>query len=147
MVRRSKNTIHTLRLDSGIWCNDLHILKDGARKYFHNLFCLPFRQSNDSLHVRSQPQLSDDDKVALLASITLEEVKVTLMNMQSYKSHGPDSFQPYFFKKYWILSRMMCGSWFVMPFLKVRLNIRLWRPLVSLSLKLTIQSNLRILGQ
>lgn len=55
------------------------------------------------MNVPLLPHLSVSGKDALLAPVTKEEVRLAVFSMKSYKSPGPDGFQPVFFKHLWAM--------------------------------------------
>jgi hypothetical protein len=100
VIRRRRNKISGLNIE-GVWCTDVETLKREASKFFKQLF-----QSNDPCHPHGLnlvqiPQIGQELYDILLQPVLLEEVKVAIFSMESYKSPGPDGFQPIFFKTYW----------------------------------------------
>ena len=55
------------------------------------------------LVLNSMPCLSNGGRCALNALVSREEVRLAVMGMKSFKTPGPDGFQPFFFKEYWDL--------------------------------------------
>jgi hypothetical protein len=100
VIRRRRNKISGLNIE-GVWCTDVETLKREASKFFKQLF-----QSNDPCHPHGLnlvqiPQIGQELYDILLQPVLLEEVKVAIFSMESYKSPGPDGFQPIFFNTYW----------------------------------------------
>jgi hypothetical protein len=100
VIRRRRNKISGLNIE-GVWCTDAETLKREASKFFKQLF-----QSNDPCHPHGLnlvqiPQIGQELYDILLQPVLLEEVKVAIFSMESYKSPGPDGFQPIFFNTYW----------------------------------------------
>lgn len=100
IVRRRRNHINGLLLDDGSWCKEDDRLKEEALAYFHSLFCPPVV---DSPYLQSSyaPCLNSDEANVISGPVTINEVKGALRSMKSFKSPGPDEFQPVFFKSYW----------------------------------------------
>ncbi|XP_019460062.1 PREDICTED: uncharacterized protein LOC109359821 [Lupinus angustifolius] len=71
-----------------------------ANRYFQNIFCSNASVFLDKCVVET-PVLSNSGVESLIALVTMEEVTKVIMGMPSFKSPGPDGFQPIFFKKYW----------------------------------------------
>jgi endonuclease/exonuclease/phosphatase family metal-dependent hydrolase len=100
IIRRKRNKIHGIRLQSGEWCTDPDIMKGEALKFFKDLFCSsqPMINSTEEDVVNS---LDDTAIAELVRPITKIEVYDALMSMKSYKAPGPNGFQPIFFKLFW----------------------------------------------
>jgi hypothetical protein len=100
IIRRKRNKIHGIRLQSGEWCTDPDIMKGEALKFFKDLFCSsqPMINSTEEDVVNS---LDDTAIAELVRPVTKIEVYDALMSMKSYKAPGPNGFQPIFFKRFW----------------------------------------------
>lgn len=100
VIRRRRNRIHGITLPNGEWCTDANLIKEEAMNYFKTLF-----SSKETLGTAhrpyNHPRLGVEMASNLAKPVTKEEVYNALMSMKSYKSPGPDGFQPIFFKMFW----------------------------------------------
>jgi hypothetical protein len=100
VIRRKRNKIHGINLQSGEWCTDPDLMKAEALSFFKELFCTQQQVCNSNNE--DDVVVLDDIAVAeLVKPITKKEVHDALMSMKSYKAPGPDGFQPIFFKLFW----------------------------------------------
>ena len=85
---------------NGNWCTDHVIIKLEALKFFQSKFHeeWPVRPAFRSNLFR---KITDNDKLALEAPITLQEIKNAVWACGNDKSPGPDGFTFKFIKKYW----------------------------------------------
>jgi len=100
VIRRKRNKIHGITLPFGIWCTDNEVLKIEALRYFKDLFCTR-DQLISTTPSYSGSRLQESQVQKLMTEVTKLEVHQALMSMKSYKSPGPDGFQPIFFKMFW----------------------------------------------
>jgi hypothetical protein len=89
VIRRRKNKIYELNIE-GVWCTDAETLRREVSTFFIQLF-----QSNDPCHPHGLnlvqiPQIGQELYDILLRLVLVEEVKITLFSMDSYKSLGPN---------------------------------------------------------
>ncbi|KAK2392667.1 hypothetical protein QL285_066003 [Trifolium repens] len=100
IIRRKRNKIHGIKLNSGEWCTDPDIMKAEALMFFKELFCTNQQVTIDN-HADNGVTLTEDAVSELAKPVTKKEVYDALMSMKSYKAPGPDGFQPIFFKLFW----------------------------------------------
>lgn len=99
VVRRKRNRIQGLFLESGEWSVNQDVLRQETRSFFLNLFASPVA---DPLHLHvATPRLSVAGQADLTSSVSLDEVRVAVIGMRTYSGPVPDGFQPFFFKQFW----------------------------------------------
>lgn len=92
-------------VDNGSWCTHPEILKREATDFFKKLFHVDAYVDVNHLQVPTVPTLHQEGVAALMAPVSMEEVRKAVFSMKSYKAPGPDGFQPLFFKHFWELVR------------------------------------------
>ena len=98
VVRRKRNKIESLRLESGDWCTDSASLRTHARDYFMNLF-----GPLESARVPLPPEfargsvLTPEDSQLLVQPVQFSETSKAIGSMGACKAPGPDGFNPLFF--------------------------------------------------
>lgn len=102
IIRRRHNRIEMLRNNEENWVSDSQELEKLAVEYYQRLYSL----QDVPLAVESLPQggfvqLAREDLLALNKPFTATEVEVAVRSMGSYKTPGPDGFQPIFYQKCW----------------------------------------------
>ena len=101
LVRRKRNKIHGLFLEGGVWCTDPEILEEEAVRFYKNLFTSTGKSNIGACQEVCMPMLLQEERLALTASVTVEEVRSAVMSMQSFKAPGSDGFHVFFYKQYW----------------------------------------------
>ena len=100
-MRQKRNKIHRLFLRVGSWLIDDEVLQIEALEFFKSLFGFVDQVDPERLSLHYIPKLWFNGCSSLLAIVTKEEVKNTVMGIGSLKAPSPDGFPPYFFKNYW----------------------------------------------
>ncbi|GKV09037.1 hypothetical protein SLEP1_g20594 [Rubroshorea leprosula] len=100
VIQRSRNRISVLKIDES-WVQDPSILQQHIRDFFVEVFSRKPTQSSHLDYSAFQPRLSDEESVALLLPVSLDEVRSALFSMKALKSPGPDGIQPIFYQKHW----------------------------------------------
>jgi hypothetical protein len=75
-------------------------MKAEALNFFKDLFCTT-QQVGTSTNEDAVASLDEFANSELVKQVSKEEVHDALMSMKSYKTPGPDGFQPIFFKLFW----------------------------------------------
>lgn len=139
LVRRKRNEIHDLFFDDGTWHIDPNDLHHEATRYFHSIFSKDSSPSHSSFEVQSIPQLNEDENLALSAHVTIDEVRIAVMGIKSFKAPGLDGFQPFFYKQYWPIVGLISGNLLEMPSCMALLIRASLKPCLFLFLKWKIQ--------
>lgn len=99
-IRRRNNHIQRLKMEEGIWVEWDNGLAELMTGYFTDLFTAG--QANWEKVVQYIPRsISQTQNEKLMQSITEEEVKHALFQMNPDKSPEPDGMTPGFFQKHW----------------------------------------------
>nr|KYP65630.1 LINE-1 reverse transcriptase isogeny [Cajanus cajan] len=101
LSRRRRNKVRGLFFPNGTWQTDPSLLQDEALRFFTQLFSSEVQPPASEFQYGSPPQLATDAISLLLAPVTREEVRRSVMSMKSFTAPGPDGFQPFFYKQYW----------------------------------------------
>lgn len=103
VVRRKRNKIEGLTLSDGSWSTDMSVLQNEALNYFTGLFANTDLVNPSSLVFDTEKTIGVQCVAALTREVSKQEVWEAVKYMKSFKSPGPDGFQPFFFKPYWHL--------------------------------------------
>ena len=101
LVRRKRNRIHGLFLDGGAQCIDLNLLEEEAIHLCKNLFSSDGTSDIAACYEVNMPILLNEERMALTALVTLEEVRQVGMSMKPFKAPRSDGFHAFFYKNYW----------------------------------------------
>lgn len=91
-VRRNRNMIKSLRMDTGDWISDADQLKLHVRDYYMQLFSCEVDILPNRVLDRTFPSISTEDWAAFDAAITMDEVHASVSDMEPFKALGPDGF-------------------------------------------------------
>ena len=80
---------------------DGKLVKMEANNFFRKLFIFDRSPGTFLSQQNHVVQLSDVTYIALLGAVSKDEVQQASKFMKAFIAPGPDSFQPFFFKKFW----------------------------------------------
>ncbi|KAF7812868.1 ribonuclease H [Senna tora] len=100
LVRRKRNRIEGLFINSDEWCTDEEKLESEVTGFFKNLFQKEIN-TRTYLQMEGIRPLNSMEAQLMSTEVTREEVWMAIKSMKAYKAPGPDGFQPLFFQKYW----------------------------------------------
>ncbi|XP_031124290.1 uncharacterized protein LOC116027001 [Ipomoea triloba] len=92
-IRKSQNTIITLRDDNGEWISNTNLLKTHVSNYYASLFSACSNTIFTDALESSFPRVPQDDWRVFNMDITKEEVRSALFDMAPFKAPGPDGFR------------------------------------------------------
>lgn len=97
--RRVVNTINGLKVD-GNWIHEPGRVEEAVQEHFQKLYS---EQWSDRPFVNGIqfPQVSLEENVMLIESLSEEEIKSAVWQCDDYKSPGPDGFNFHFIKTFW----------------------------------------------
>ncbi|XP_019091097.1 PREDICTED: uncharacterized protein LOC109128707 [Camelina sativa] len=102
IIRRRRNHIDSLKDDEGKWISDPQVLEKLAIEFFTRLYSVNDVDAVvDCLPSVGFPRLTQEDCLWLSKSITTEDIEKAVQSMGSFKSPGPDGYQPKFYHKCW----------------------------------------------
>ena len=101
--RRKSNEILKLKDSSGIWHSQQSDLERVAGAYLQSMFTSASTSSFQQVINHVCEVVTLDINGTLLAEFTHDEVKRALFQMHPTKASRPDSMNPLFFQKYWLI--------------------------------------------
>ena len=108
-IRQSMKKIDSLKNERGDWISEPEMFEEVIQNYFQALFKKEASSEPDSTILNVFPRLRDDHRIMLMQSITRDEIRDALFNMNPFKSLGKDGFHAGFYQKTWdIVSPSMC---------------------------------------
>lgn len=103
-IRRYRNRIKAIKNDFGVTFTEHSDIVNCFSDFYHKLWSTSSNLNQDSLFNMipdDYPILSEEDRAALIKSITKREVYRTLSSMPRGKSPGPDGLNVEFYVFYW----------------------------------------------
>jgi hypothetical protein len=101
LVRRRKNYITEIQLDSGRWIHSKDDIADYFTLKFSNVFHSSLPQIPSDMEGLLESKVSDAENALLSRVLDADQVKKVVWEMNSHKAPGPDGLPGLFFKKYW----------------------------------------------
>ncbi|XP_024179118.1 uncharacterized protein LOC112185138 [Rosa chinensis] len=101
IMHRRRNKILRLKNDEGTWLTNERDIVAHLNHFFREMY-----DASPTTHMQTvlefvDPVVTRDMNVALLADITMEEVKAAVFYLGGLKSPGPDDFPGTFYQSYW----------------------------------------------
>lgn len=100
-IRRARSRITTLKDEQGSWISDESSLQQHACQYYQNLYTAEPRPTSPYPHRGMFPPIPPSSLAALNATVSLEEVKRALFDMQPLKAPGKDGIHALFYQSQW----------------------------------------------
>ena len=100
MVRRRKNYITVIQLDSSRWIHSRDDIADYFTQNFSNVFHSFLPQMPSDMEGLLEPKVFDSENALLSRVPDADEVKKVVWEMNSHKALGPDGLPGLFFKMY-----------------------------------------------
>ena len=95
-INKSKSTVRKLILDNGVETNNIRIIQNELRTFYHGLYKSINDQRdityevNSFIHSAKLPKLTEDEKQSCEGNITFEEFRAVLSTFQRNKTPGND---------------------------------------------------------
>ncbi|OMO49818.1 reverse transcriptase [Corchorus capsularis] len=100
VMRRNRNLIVGLNV-ADVWTTDQAVLSSHVKDFFFTLFSRKMQEFLPAVYDLFAPKLNEEERLSLLAAISLDEVHKATFSMKGLKAPGVDGIQPIFYQKHW----------------------------------------------
>ncbi|XP_019166530.1 PREDICTED: uncharacterized protein LOC109162265 [Ipomoea nil] len=99
--RRSRQIIHKIMSDEGVWVEDQGKIAGMAVEFFQQLFTAEATNLDPSIFDCLQVVVTEQENQALVAEPSMEEVRSSVFSMNANSAAGPDGFGGGFYQLCW----------------------------------------------